>query len=175
MVIYRNARTLGNIIAVNMSALNFSKDIREFIELLAKHAVRYLLVGGNAVIFHGYTRYTGDVDFFYSADTANVKNLFIALNEYWGGAVPFVASEADLMQVGQVIQFGVPPFRIDLINRIDGVAFEEAYATAVPEGIIHDDKILSLKIISLDMLRQNKIASARIKDLEDVQKLKPKV
>lgn len=157
-----------------MSALNFSQDIRELIELLGKYAVRYLLVGGNAVIFHGYSRYTGDVDFFYSPDADNVKKLFGALTEYWGGPVPFVTQETDLMVPGQIVQFGLPPFRIDLLNRIDGVAFDEAYESAVAESIAHDDKILPLKIISLDMLRQNKIASARIKDLEDVQKLKGK-
>jgi len=155
-----------------MSVLNFSRDIRELIELFSKHSVRYLLVGGNAVIFHGYTRYTGDVDFFYSADAANVKNLFAALTEYWGGPIPFVAAEADLMQIGQVVQFGLPPFRIDLLNRIDGVTFENAYATAVQESIVHDQKTIPIKIISLEMLRQNKIASARMKDLDDVQKLK---
>lgn len=164
----------GNITVRKMSALNFSRDIRELIELFAKHAVRYLLVGGNAVIFHGYARYTGDVDFFYSSDAVNVKNLFAALTEYWGGPIPFVKSEIDLMQIGQVIQFGLPPFRIDLLNRIDGVAFDNAYQTAVHETIMHDERKIPIKIISLDMLRQNKIASARMKDLEDVQKLKGK-
>ncbi|MBV6494677.1 MAG: hypothetical protein LDLANPLL_02714 [Turneriella sp.] len=155
-----------------MSDLGFSKDIREFIELLAKYRVRYLLVGGNAVIFHGYARYTGDVDFFYAMDDANTKKLFTALQEYWGGNVPFVARETDLRVEGQIIQFGVPPFRIDLINRIDGVTFEEAYATAISETIPHGKEVLPIKIISLDMLKKNKIASARIKDIEDVQKLK---
>jgi len=155
-----------------MSDLGFSKDIREFIELLAKFRVRYLLVGGNAVIFHGYARYTGDVDFFYALDSDNAKRLFNALQEYWGGNVPFVTSETDLCVEGQIIQFGVPPFRIDLMNKIDGVTFEEAYTTAISETILHGKEVLPIKIISLDMLKKNKIASARIKDIEDVQKLK---
>ncbi|MBM3839307.1 MAG: hypothetical protein FJ398_15325 [Verrucomicrobia bacterium] len=44
---------------------HFSADTREFIALLHQHAVRYVIVGGEAVIFHGYARLTGDVDFFY--------------------------------------------------------------------------------------------------------------
>lgn len=48
-----------------MKAAHFSKDIQDFIRLLNQHHVRYLIVGGEAVIYYGYARLTGDVDFFF--------------------------------------------------------------------------------------------------------------
>jgi hypothetical protein len=59
-----------------IEAAHFSPDTREFIALVHQHAVRYVIVGGEAVIFHGYARLTGDVDFFYERTEANVRALF---------------------------------------------------------------------------------------------------
>ena len=55
----------------------FSKDVQEFLKLLAAHKVKYLIVGGEAVIYHGYARLTGDVDFFCPLDseTSNPANV----------------------------------------------------------------------------------------------------
>ena len=47
-----------------IDAAHFSPDTRKFVALLLQHSVRYVIVGGEAVIFHGYARLTGDVDFF---------------------------------------------------------------------------------------------------------------
>jgi hypothetical protein len=64
---------------------SFSPDIQEFLRLLHVHDVRYLIVGGEAVIFYGHARLTGDVDFFYDVDVDNARRLFAALDEFWGG------------------------------------------------------------------------------------------
>ena len=106
----------------------FSADTREFLALLHKHSVRYVIVGGDAVIYYGHARLTGDVDFFYEASTANAQALFAALREFWSGDIPSVAQWEELTQSGLVVQFGVPPNRIDLVNDIDGVRFEEDLA-----------------------------------------------
>lgn len=124
------------------------------------------------MIYHGYARYTGDVDLFYDIEIENCRKLFAALAEFWGGPVPAVDSEDTLQVLGQVIQFGVPPFRIDLLNRIDGIEFAEAYTTAIQESITHQRLEIPIRIISKDVLKKNKIASARAKDLDDLQMLK---
>src|SRR5947208_3209794 len=59
-----------------IEAAHFSPDTLEFIRLLQKYGVRYVIIGGEAVIFHGYARFTGDVDFFYSSDAENADRLF---------------------------------------------------------------------------------------------------
>ena len=114
-----------------LAADSFSKDVLDFLLLLHKNGVRYLIVGGEAVIFHGYARLTGDIDFFYEATPKNVKRLYEALREFWQGNVPGIAAAQEFLQVGLVIQFGVPPNRIDLVNQIDGVKFEEAWRNKV--------------------------------------------
>lgn len=106
---------------VRVEASHFSSDTRALLELLRKHDVRYLIVGGEAVIFHGHARLTGDTDLFYGRDAANVERLFAALDEFWGGDIPGVEAPAELAAPGVIVQFGVPPNRIDLINEFDAV------------------------------------------------------
>lgn len=55
--------------------IQIPKDFREFIQLLNEHEVEYLIVGGYAVAFHGYVRYTGDIDFFIALDPENAKKM----------------------------------------------------------------------------------------------------
>ena len=109
-----------------MKASHYSKDIQEFLELLAKHKVKYVIVGGEAVIYYGYARLTGDVDFFFGTSKENTQCLYETLDEFWGGDIPGVDSFEELMESGTILQFGLPPNRIDLLNHIDGVTFEEA-------------------------------------------------
>jgi hypothetical protein len=63
----------------------FSKDAQAFLQLLARHQVRYLVIGGAAVIYHGYPRLTGDIEFLYDCSSENARRLWSALVEFWGG------------------------------------------------------------------------------------------
>lgn len=67
---------------------HFSPDTSSFIELLYRYRVRYLIAGGEAVIFHGRVRLTGDVDFYYDRDRANAGRLYQALEEFWAEGSP---------------------------------------------------------------------------------------
>lgn len=77
---------------------SFSPDIREFIRLLDRHDVRYLIVGGEAVIFYGHARLTGDVDFYYDRQEGNARRLYAALHEFWEGSIPGVSGPAELIR-----------------------------------------------------------------------------
>ena len=46
-----------------------NRHFQEFIELLEKRGVEYLVVGGYAVGFHGFPRYTGDLDVFIAIES----------------------------------------------------------------------------------------------------------
>jgi predicted nucleotidyltransferase len=149
----------------------FSPDIQEFFRLLANRGVRYLLVGGEAVIYYGHVRFTGDVDFFYEAEPNNVRQLFSALEEFWDGRVPGISAPIDLLEDGVIVQFGRPPHRIDLLNRIDGVTFAEAWPRRKEVNLQLPHENVSIYYISLDKLIQNKAKAARPKDLDDLQYL----
>jgi len=55
-----------------MTNPNFSKNIKEFLFLLHNHKVKYLIVGGEAVIYYGHARLTGDIDIFYDSSKRNI-------------------------------------------------------------------------------------------------------
>lgn len=147
-----------------MSPSHFSEDTWEFIQLLDRHEVAYLLVGGEAVIHYGRVRLTGDCDFFYGTSPENADKLFRALLDFWGGDIPDIQAASELLVPDQVLQFGRPPNRIDLLTRISGVEFIDAWKAR--ETIIAEDGT-PVHLIALEHLLRNKRASGRPKDLED--------
>jgi predicted nucleotidyltransferase len=155
-----------------MKASHFSKDIQEFLELLAKHKVKYVIVGGEAVIYYGYARLTGDVDFFYESSKENAQCLHGALDQFWGGDIPGIDSFKELMESGTILQFGVPPNRIDLVSHIDGVTFKEVWMGKTTTSVDISGKSIPLHFIGLAQLIKNKEAIKRPKDLEDLKYLK---
>lgn len=154
-----------------MKADYFSADTQEFLQLLHQYKVKYLIVGGEAVIYYGYPRLTGDVDFFYSPDDENARLLYKALSEFWEGIIPGLEEYEELQSPGYIIQFGVPPNRIDLMNTIDGVSFSEAWKDRNTEHTIINDKKIPVHFIGLAHLIINKRQSGRGKDQEDLNYL----
>src|ERR1700737_5270463 len=106
-----------------LSETGLSADTVEFIRLLWQFKVRYVVVGCEAVICHGYPRLTGDIDFFFERTRANADRLFKALAAFWSNDIPEVTTPNELLEAGTIIQFGRPPNRIDLHNQRDGVPF----------------------------------------------------
>lgn len=145
-----------------------SPDVVEFVEILERHGVRYLLIGGHAVSFHGYPRLTADVDFAYAVDRDNAERLYAALEEFWGRPVPVVAGPDELMEEGMVFQFGRPPNRIDLLSRVSGIAFDAAWARRCRALLPGSNGVW---VIGLADLRSAKRAAGRPKDLDDLSNL----
>lgn len=140
-------------------------DFREFIELLNSHEVRYLIVGGYAVAYHGYPRLTGDIDFFVEVSEGNARKLEAVLIDFGFAELGLTAS--DFLTPGQIIQLGYPPHRIDIVTALSGVEFAEAWKerTAGELGGV------PAKFIGKKALLANKAASGRPKDLADLDAL----
>lgn len=154
-----------------IKASAFSADVVEFIGLLRRFAVRCLVVGGEAVIFHGYPRLTGDIDFFYDRTPANATRLFRALEVFWDHDIPGVDAAEELLEPGIIIQFGRPPNRIDLHNHITGVSFARAWKSRIAIQLETGSGSLRLHYIGIGPLRRNKRATGRAKDLDDLEHL----
>lgn len=154
-------------------AAHFSPDILEFIRLLSRWNVRYVIVGGEAVIYHGHARLTGDVDFFFEPLPDNVHRLFGALQDFWNGAIPGVSEPNELLPLGTVFQFGRPPNRIDLLNTISDVSFLEAWESRVVETLDIGGDPHPIYFLGKTSLIKNKTAIRRPKDLEDLEFLRP--
>ena len=152
-----------------LRASSFSPDTRDFLAALHRHAVKYLVIGGEAVIYYGHARLTGDIDFFYEPTEANARRLYAALREFWQGDVPGLENERELCEPGLIVQFGVPPNRIDLVSRIDGVEFEQAWANRREVHIREEESDLPVWFIGISELIRNKRAAGRPKDLDDLR------
>lgn len=151
----------------SLKASSFSKDVIEFLELLYRHSVKYLIVGDEAVIFYGYARLTGDIELFYENSKENAQNLFNALFDFWKGKIPGIKSTHELLEEGLIVQFGVPPNRIDLMNEITGIKFSDAWKNKKVEKIKIGKRGINIYYIGLTDLIKNKEALQRPKDLED--------
>jgi len=142
-----------------------TKDFKEFIQLLNAKKVEYLLVGGYAVILHGYPRFTGDIDFWINPASKNAKKIIEVLDQF--GFSSLNLGIDDFIRPDQIIQLGREPYRIDLITSIEGVAFDECYSQKV---VFNVDNI-PIQTISKEMLKKNKKAAGRYKDLDDYEHL----
>jgi len=140
-------------------------DFEDFLRLLEAHRVEYMIVGGYAVAFHGFPRFTKDIDVFFSDSAANLARLQEALVAF--GFQPNTVPLAPLGKPDAVLAIGVEPVRIDLLNRIAGVTFAEARGQAV-RGRYGD---VEVTFIGKEDLLRNKRATGRHRDLGDVEEL----
>ena len=142
------------------------KPFKEFIELLEKNQVKYLIVGGYAVSVHGYPRYTGDLDIFIAIEPKNSCGILKTFRDF--GFTDLDISESDFLQADTIVEIGREPLKIQVMNEISGVSFDEAESTKI---FIPVDGI-NVPFISLEMLIKNKLASNRGKDRVDAEILK---
>ncbi len=126
----------------------------------------YLIVGAYAMAAHGCPRSTGDIDFWVRRDADNAKRVWTALANF--GAPVSQITLSDLSTIGIVFQIGVAPQRIDVLTSISGVEFEDAW----PDRLIAHLDGVRADVIGREYLIQNKLASARPKDLLDVDILR---
>ncbi|UCC11656.1 MAG: nucleotidyltransferase [candidate division WOR-3 bacterium] len=142
-----------------------SKDFREFLGLLNKYNVKYLVVGGYAVAFHGYPRYTRDIDIWVESSPVNAGNIMKVLDDF-GFATLDIKAE-DFLIPRRVIQLGYPPHRIDLVTSLSDVEFKDCYNVKVTAQI----NGVTVNFIDLENLRRNKQASNRPQDIADLEHL----
>ena len=142
------------------------KDLKELLSAFHDHGVRYLVVGGYAFGVHAEPRATKDLDLFIGSDKENSEAVFRALAQY--GAPLTGLSPADFRD-GTTFQIGQPPARIDLLQHIDGVSFDEAWENRI-EGLLEGE--IRTVVISKDDLIRNKLATGRDQDVLDVTKLR---
>jgi hypothetical protein len=140
-------------------------DFKEFIQSLNDNEVRFLIVGGYAVAFHGHPRYTKDLDIWIWVDDHNAENVIKALDQF--GFASLQLTPADFLDANMVVQLGYPPNRIDLIMGLVGVDFDTCYPVRVEEEV----EGVILPFIDLENLKKNKRASGRYQDLADLENL----
>ena len=146
--------------------MKLPQDFKEFIELLNKHNVKYLLVEGYAVSYYSQPKLTQDIDIWVESSNQNAKKILEVLKEF--GFSEFDIQIQDLTLPNQIIQLGHPPMRIDILTTISGVDFEEAYKAKIQDKYLE----INVDLISIEDLVKNKEKAGRDKDQFDLKWMK---
>jgi hypothetical protein len=140
-------------------------DFRDLLAAFVAHHVRFLVVGAHALAAHGVPRVTADLDLWVEPTDENARRVWQALVAFGAPLASLQLREHDFVRPEQVIQLGLPPYRIDLMTSISGVRFAEAWPGRL-SGSLFD---VSVSFIGREAFVQNKRASGRPKDLEDLR------
>jgi hypothetical protein len=148
-----------------MATIQLPIEFKEFLQLLNSNGVEYLLVGGFSVGYYGYPRATGDIDVWINTSKENAANVTKALVEF--GFDEANVNPQSFRRKNKVFRMGVPPLQIDILTDVSGVAFKACYK----KRVIAEIDGIQVSVISLVHLKQNKRASGRHKDLDDLEHL----
>jgi hypothetical protein len=147
--------------------IDLPQDFLDLLVALSDSGSDFVVVDGYAVAYHGHPRATKDIDLLVRPDEENAKRVYSGLAAFGAPLEAFDVSAADFTTYDGVLQIGVPPQRIDLINHATGIGFEEAVENAgsfTVEG-------RTIRVIGLSALLKNKRAIGRPQDIADVAAL----
>lgn len=146
--------------------MTLATDFEDFLKLLNDFKVEYMVVGGYALAFHGKPRHTGDLDIWININEKNAGKMVKVINAF--GMKSLGLGKSDFLRSGYITQIGYPPLRIDILNHIDGLEFNEAKK----EMQVIDTDGLLVNYIGLHDFVKNKLASGRSQDLSDIKEIK---
>lgn len=146
--------------------LNLAPDFKELLKLFLTHEVKYLIVGGYAVAFHGYPRFTGDLDIWVDRSKENAEKIVLALKEF-GFNLPSLKRE---LFTGEdvITRMGVEPMKVEIFTHIPGLIFSPSFVNKVRHRI---DNSFDIYFLSLEDLKTSKKTTSRTQDLLDLEKL----
>lgn len=143
------------------------EDFRDLLTALNDLGARFLVVGAHALAAHGVPRMTGDLDIWIEPTTANSLRVWNALVHFGAPLETLGVQRIDFETRNQVIQLGLPPYRIDVLTSLSGIDFDEAWEGRL-QGVMFD---VPVAFLGRTAFVRNKRASGRPKDLEDIRSL----
>ena len=148
-----------------MGNIRIAKDFRDFLKLFQDHEVRFMVIGGYAVVHHSRPRFTGDLGLWVESSADNANRVVEALRDFGLRGEDVVP---ELVSVpGRIIRFGFEPSRLEIFTVIPGVDFAECF----PRRVFTKIGNIDVPFISLEDLKVNKRACGRPKDLQDLEEL----
>ena len=132
-----------------MATIHLPQDFKEFLQLLNDHEVKYLLVGGYAVGYHGFPRATVDMDIWVAINQQNAQKIVAVLKEF-GFNFPELNVELFLKQ-DKIVRMGVPPLRLEILTSVSGVEFEVCYKNRI---------VAELDGVQIDMIGLDDVTSS---------------
>lgn len=151
-----------------MSQNIFNPDFVEFINALNDCEVDYVLVGGYAVILHGYSRTTGDMDLWINPTRSNYEKLVKAFDVFRLPLFDMTLDKFLNTEEYDVFSFGRPPMAIDIMTKVKGLVFNEAVNGALWFEL---EEEFAIRVVNFNDLIKAKTESGRFKDLDDIEQL----
>ena len=148
-----------------MAKIKLAADFSDFLKLCLRNEVRFMVIGGYAVIHHSRPRYTGDLDLWVDSSPENANRIVTVLQEF--GFPPDTVSTEMITDGEKIIRMGFEPMRLELFTRIPGIEFSGCYERRDQVKVGR----MMVPFISLEDLKINKLASGRPKDLQDLEEL----
>ncbi len=149
-----------------MKKLNLETDFIDFVNLCNKYEVEYLVIGGYAVSIHGYPRSTKDLDMCIKVSEENALKMVQVIDDF--GFASLNLTKEDFLKRDFITQLGHEPVRIDILNDLAGVPFEQAWENK--KVIVFEDA--TINFIGYADLLKVKEKSGRPQDIADISKLK---
>jgi hypothetical protein len=144
-----------------------NEDFLDILRALLDEGARFLVAGAHALAVHGVPRATGDLDIWIDRDPANSERVWRALISFGAPVESLAVSVDDLGKPGIVVQVGIAPRRIDVLTDLTGLDFADAWA----DRVVHSVEGIEVPFLGRRSLIQNKRATARLKDLADLEAL----
>jgi len=145
-----------------------NRNFSDMLVALSEEQAEFLVVGAFAMAWHGFPRYTGDLDIWIRPTQQNAHCVWRALERFRAPTRGLTIEDLETEDI--VFQIGAPPQRIDLLTSITGVKFDEAW----PNRVYFSPDRTALPVIGLKELIQNKRATGRPKDMVDALWLESK-
>jgi hypothetical protein len=142
-----------------------NEDFLDLLRELQAAGAEFIVVGAHALAANGIPRATVDLDVLVRPSASNADRVFAALRAFGAPLATHGVHSVDFAREGTVYQMGLPPRRIDITTRIDGVTFDEAIAGRVVEEVAE----LRVPFVGLRALARSKSAAGRPKDRADLE------
>lgn len=141
------------------------RDFTEFIELSNQNKMDYVIIGGIALAFYGYPRYTGDLDIWIYPSAGNIRTCFIVIEKFFG--TPVTISPEEFIDGRKMITLGEEPVQIQIHLHLDGVTSEEIWGNKAKGKFGSVD----VYYIGKETFIRNKRSAGRPQDLIDIEKI----
>jgi predicted nucleotidyltransferase len=145
----------------------FLKEHYLLLEKLINAGVKFIIIGGYAVNYHGYNRTTGDLDLWIKPDNENRDLLLAVLDDFNFNKESLKKLHNSDFCEPFIFNFWDKPYKVDILTKISGIFFDEAYE----KRIIENMEGLSIPFLDFNHLVLSKMTTNRLRDKADVEEL----
>ncbi|MBN8570365.1 MAG: nucleotidyl transferase AbiEii/AbiGii toxin family protein [Ignavibacteria bacterium] len=146
--------------------MDYSNTLLKVCDSLEKHDIPYMIIGGQAVLYYGYPRFTEDIDITLGMEISDSQKILSILKEI--NCKALVNDPLDFIKSTWVLPVEeiVEKIKIDFT-----FSFSEYETQAIKNSILVSYENKKIHFCSVDDLIIHKIFAGRSRDLDDVKNI----